>query len=156
MSVLSAVARRYGNRPWFARLGRAYMPIDRVIGRLTKGRLVGVGGRDLPSMLLTTTGRRSGQARTAPLLFAHDGDAFIVIGSNWGQRHHPAWSGNLLAHPAATVTVGGQQIAVRARLTQGEERQRLRTLLLRVWPAYATYETRSGGRDLRIFRLERD
>jgi deazaflavin-dependent oxidoreductase (nitroreductase family) len=130
------------------------VPLDRLIGKLTRGRFVALGLRDVPSMLLSTTGRRSGQARATPLLFAPDGDGFVVIGSNWGQQHHPAWSTNLLADPTATVTVGGRSIPVRARLVDGVERVKLRGLLLEVWPAYATYEQRSGGRDLRIFRLE--
>jgi deazaflavin-dependent oxidoreductase (nitroreductase family) len=155
MSTLSSLARRYGNRPWFARLGRAYVPIDRLLGKLSGGRFVAFGLRELPSMLLTTTGRKSGQPRTTPLLFAPDGDSFIVIGSNWGQRHHPAWSGNLLANPAATVMLNGEEIPVRAHLARDEERVRLRAKLLEVWPAYTAYEQRCEGRDLRIFRLER-
>lgn len=155
MPVLSSLARRYGNRKWFALVGRAYVPLDRFLGRLTKGRFVALGMKDVPSLLITTTGRRSGEPRSNPLLYAPDGDAFIVIGSNWGQQHHPAWSGNLLANPAAVVTVDGRDVAVRARLIKGAEREQLRTLLVQMWPAYAAYETRAEGRLLRIFRLER-
>jgi deazaflavin-dependent oxidoreductase (nitroreductase family) len=155
MSVLTPLVRRLGSQPWFARVGRVYMPADRLIAKLTKGRFVALGLRELPSMLLTTTGRRTGAPRMTPLLFAHDADAFVVIGSNWGQPHHPAWSGNLLADPAATVLLDGETIPVRARLAKDEERVRLRQLLLSVWPAYATYEHRSVGREPRIFRLER-
>jgi deazaflavin-dependent oxidoreductase (nitroreductase family) len=151
--MLGQVAKRLGGRPWFARLGRMMVPADRALGRLTKGRFVALNMRGLPSMLITTTGRRSGEPRTNPLLYAPDGDAYIVIGSNWGQQHHPAWSGNLLAQPEATVTIGGRQIPVRATLAAGDERERLRSLLLQVWPAYADYEKRAAGRDLRIFRL---
>jgi deazaflavin-dependent oxidoreductase (nitroreductase family) len=146
--------RRMGRRKWFAALGRAYVPVDRAIGRLTRGRVVALGLPDLPSLLLTCTGRQSGKARSSPLLYAPDGDAYVVIGSNWGQAHHPAWSANLLADPAATVTVNGNTVPVRARLVAGDERARLRELLLAVWPAYTTYEDRSGGRHPRIFRLE--
>jgi deazaflavin-dependent oxidoreductase (nitroreductase family) len=128
------------------------VPADRLVGRLTRGRVVALGM--LPSLLLTTTGRRSGQPRTNPLLYARDGEHFIVIGSNWGQPHHPAWSNNLLAHPEATVHLGGREIPVTATLATGAERERLRRLLLEVWPAYATYERHAEGRDLRIFRLD--
>jgi deazaflavin-dependent oxidoreductase (nitroreductase family) len=155
MSALASLTRRLGDRVWFARLGRAYVPVDRLLGKLTGGRFVAFGLRELPSMLLTTTGRRSGLPRVTPLLFVHDGDAFVVIGSNWGQRHHPAWSGNLLADPLATVTVGGNVVAVRASLAHGADRARLRQLLLAMWPAYAAYERRSAGRELRVFRLSR-
>lgn len=155
MAALSSFARRIGGTLWFARLGRAYVPIDRLLGRLTKGRFVALRLPGVPSLLLTTTGRKTGQRRTQPLLYAPDGDNFIVIGSNWGQQHHPAWSGNLLADPAATVTLAGAEIPVRARLVAGTERERLRESLLSVWPAYGVYERRAPDRALRIFRLER-
>ena len=153
--MLSSLLRRVGRAEWFARLARPLVPLDRALGRLTRGRFVAFGLPGLPSLLITTTGRRSGEPRSNPLLYAPDGDAFVVIGSNWGQRHHPAWTANLLAHPDATVTVDGQRIPVRARLVTGAERARLGELMLGIWPGYAGYERRSGGRDLRLFRLER-
>jgi deazaflavin-dependent oxidoreductase (nitroreductase family) len=155
MSALSSFARRVGGTRLFSLVGRAYVPVDRLIGRLSRGRFVALGQRDLPSLLITTTGRTSGKPRTNPLLYARDGDGFVVIASNWGQAHHPGWSANLLANPYATINVRGSQIRVRARLAEGAERERLRELLLRVWPAYAVYEQRAPGRSLRIFRLER-
>jgi deazaflavin-dependent oxidoreductase (nitroreductase family) len=150
--MMGSLARRLGGTRLFALIGRAYVPLDRLLGRVSRGRLLALG---LPSLLITTTGRKSGEPRTNPLLYAPDGDGFVVIGSNWGQAHHPAWSGNLLANPQATVAVRGERIAVRARLAEGAERERLRELLLRVWPAYRAYERRADGRALRIFRLER-
>ena len=150
--VLASLARRLGGLRAFALVGRAYVPLDRWLGRLSRGRLLALG---LPSLILTTTGRRSGEPRTTPLLFARDADAFVVIGSNWGQPGHPGWSANLLANPEASVQVGGEHIAVRGRLVEGAERDRLRELLLQVWPAYAAYERRAQGRNLRLFRLER-
>jgi deazaflavin-dependent oxidoreductase (nitroreductase family) len=154
MSALSRLVRQVGGEPWFAVVGRVYVPIDRLLGRITKGRLSPLGLLDLPSLMLTTSGRRSGKARTQPLLYARDGNAFVVIGSNWGKKHHPAWSGNLLAHPEAIITLRGKDIPVRARLTEGAERERLEGLLRAMWPAYGTYERRAGGRHLRVFRLE--
>jgi deazaflavin-dependent oxidoreductase (nitroreductase family) len=154
MNPLASLARRLGGQRWFAAAGRAYVPLDRLLGRLSKGRLVALGLRDLPALLLTTTGRRSGEPRTTPLLYVRDGDAFIVAGSNWGQPHQPAWSGNLLAHPHATVTVGGATIPVRAQLAQGAERERLWRLMRDLWPAYDTYQSRAGGREIRVFRLQ--
>ncbi|MBM2616295.1 nitroreductase family deazaflavin-dependent oxidoreductase [Actinoplanes sp. LDG1-06] len=131
------------------------MPLDRRLIRLTKGRLSVTGWRTAPpTLLLTTRGRRSGRLRERPLLYARDGDAYIVMGSNWGQAQHPAWSGNLLADPAGQVTVAGETFAVHAALVEGPERDRLWPLLLRVWPAYREYDARSG-RELRVFRLTR-
>jgi len=144
-----------GRHAWFARVGRALVPVDRAVSKLTKGRFVAVGLRDLPSLMITTIGRQSGQLRSNPLLYASDGDAYVVIGSNWGQKSHPAWSSNLLANPDATVTLGGKVVEVRAQLVRGDERERLHAKLLEVWPGYTDYESRAGGRHLRIFRLER-
>ena len=143
---------RLGHQRWFAALGRAMVPVDRWIQRVTRGRLTVVGRHGLPALLLTTTGRRSGEPRTQPLLYAPDGDGYVVVGSNWGQPHHPAWSANLLANPSATVTVNGTVTPVRATLATGPERERLWALLLAQWPAYETYRQRAG-RDLRVFRL---
>jgi deazaflavin-dependent oxidoreductase (nitroreductase family) len=152
--MIASLLRRLGSHPWFAAVGRAYVPVDRALSRVSRGRFVALGQRALPSLLLTTTGRSSGQPRRNPLLYVPDDGAYVVIGSNWGQAHHPNWSANLLAHPDATVTTGGHDVPVRARLVRGEERAQLRAKLLDMWPAYATYEERSGGRPLRIFRLE--
>jgi deazaflavin-dependent oxidoreductase (nitroreductase family) len=148
------MVRRWGHRPRFAAIGRRLVVYDRLLGRRTRGRFVGLGLRDLPCLLLTTTGRRSGQPRTTPLLFVRDGDAYVVIGSNWGQQMHPAWSANLLADPNATVTLDGRRFPVRARRAGGAERDRLVAELRSTWPAYETYAERAGGRDLRVFLLE--
>jgi deazaflavin-dependent oxidoreductase (nitroreductase family) len=150
---LARFLRRYGNRRWFVRLARAYVPVDRVVGRFSRGRLVALGLRDLPSFLLTTTGRRTGEPRTVPLLYLVDGADFIVIASNFGQRHHPAWSANLLADPSATVYFDGRAIGVYATLVQDAERDRLIAALREMWPAYATYEIWASNRTLRVFRL---
>ncbi|MEV0608850.1 nitroreductase/quinone reductase family protein [Polymorphospora rubra] len=151
MPALRNVTRRLGHRRWFAAAARVLVPADRVVGRLTRGRVVALGL--VPSLLITTTGRRSGQPRGNPLLYVPDGDAFVVAGSNWGQPRPPAWALNLLADPAATVTVAGRRIPVRAHLATGAERDRLWGLLVREWPAYETYVERAGGRPVHVFRL---
>lgn len=151
MSVSSYV-QRLGHKPWFARLGRVLVPADRLVGQLTKGRVIALGL--VPTLLITTIGRRSGQPRTTPLLYVRDSDSFVVIGSNWGQATQPAWSGNLLVKPDAVVSVKGRRIPVRATLVEGADRERLWRLLLERWPPYATYEQRAAGRTLRIFRLD--
>jgi deazaflavin-dependent oxidoreductase (nitroreductase family) len=153
MSRYTALLRRLGTYRWFAALGRRLAPLDRRLYRLTGGRWSVIGRHELPTLLITTTGRRSGLPRTQPLLYARDGDGYIVIGSNWGQAHHPAWSANLLARPAARVTLGDREFDVSATLATGAERDRLWQLLQRVWPGYAAYAERAEGREIRIFRL---
>ncbi|MCB0945391.1 MAG: nitroreductase family deazaflavin-dependent oxidoreductase, partial [Mycobacterium sp.] len=74
--------------------------------------------------LLTTTGRKSGLQRTSALSYLRDGDRLLVLGSNFGQRHHPGWSSNLIAEPEATVALGGTEIPVTATLLTGAERER--------------------------------
>jgi deazaflavin-dependent oxidoreductase (nitroreductase family) len=154
VSRLANSLQKLGHYPWFARFGRAYVPVDRALGRLTKGRFVAFGSRELPSLLITTVGRQSGKLRTVPLLYVPDGEAFIVIASNWGQAHHPAWSYNLAAHPDASVLLNGRTVRVTAHPASGAERERLLDLLLTMWPAYNTYQDRAAGRTLKIFRLE--
>jgi deazaflavin-dependent oxidoreductase (nitroreductase family) len=146
--------RRLGHTRWFAALGaRAAHRIDGLLARVSGGRLR-VSAPSLPALQLTTTGRRSGEPRTVPLLYAMDGDRIVLAASNWGQAHHPAWSGNLLATPEALVRIGpGTPKAYWARLATGEERDRVWPLLTRVWPAYHTYAGRAG-RDIRVFVLE--
>ncbi|MEV4642384.1 nitroreductase family deazaflavin-dependent oxidoreductase [Actinoplanes sp. NPDC049548] len=153
MSRYTALLQRLGDQRWFAALGRRLAGLDGRIHRLSRGRWSVLGRHQLPTLLITTTGRKSGQARTQPLLYAADGDGYVVVGSNWGQAHHPAWSANLLANPAARVTVGDREFAVRATLATGEERDRLWQLARRIWPGYDAYAERAEGRQIRIFRL---
>ncbi len=152
MSRLTRTLQTLGHRRWFAALGRTIVPLDRWLFRRSDGRWAVLGRARLPCLLLTTTGRRSGEPRQQPLLYAPDGDGYVVVGSNWGQQHHPAWSANLLANPEATVRVGDRVVPVRAALARGAERERLWALLVGLWPAYETYRERAG-RDLRVFRL---
>jgi deazaflavin-dependent oxidoreductase (nitroreductase family) len=151
MAGIRSLARRLGGAAWFANTGRILVPADRLVGRLTGGRVVALG--IVPSLLLTTTGRRSGQPRTQPLLFVRDGEGWVVTGSNWGQTHQPAWALNLLANPRATVTFKGRQIPVEAHLATGPERDRLWRLVTTEWPPYEAYVKRAGGREIHVFRL---
>ncbi len=146
------VVRRLGRTAWFARAGRAVAGLDRRLQKATDGRWSVLGRTRLPHLILTTTGRRTGEPREAALLYARDGDAWVVIGSNWGQQHHPAWTLNLDANPQATVRVAGRVTAVSASLAGDDERGRLLAELRAVWPGYDEYALRSG-RDLRVYRL---
>jgi deazaflavin-dependent oxidoreductase (nitroreductase family) len=152
MSAVARLARRLGSYRWFAVAGRAGVPLDRLLGRLSRGRFVALGQRDLPSLLITTTGRRSGRPRTNPLLYTPDGDDFVVVATNWGQPRHPDWSNNLLAQPRAVVILGGREIPVEADLVPAGERDRLWAALRTIWPGYDGYRARAG-REIRMFRL---
>lgn len=147
-----AVARRVGKSRWFASFGRRFgHRFDLLTYSRTAGRVRFSAG--LPTLMLTTRGRRTGDARTVPLLFVRDGSALVVVGSNWGQPQHPAWSTNLLATPEAVVQLGAEQFPVRAQLMNEPERERLWPRWREMWPAYDAYRERAG-RELRMFRLE--
>ncbi|MDS0132144.1 MULTISPECIES: nitroreductase family deazaflavin-dependent oxidoreductase [unclassified Amycolatopsis] len=144
----------FGKSRAFAVLGRALVPADRVLLRISGGR-VGVGAAvGLRTLLLTTIGRRSGEPRQVPLLYVARETGYVVIGSNWGGEAHPAWSANLLANPAATVALNGRTIDVSGRLLTGDERQEMWDAVAAYWPAYDRYATRAAHRDIRVFLLE--
>jgi deazaflavin-dependent oxidoreductase (nitroreductase family) len=86
-----------------------------------------VGGQmaGMPLLLLTTTGNKTGRTLTKPLAYSKDGDRIFVIASFAGSPHHPAWFVNLAANPTVTVEVGSERYQARARVTGGEERERL-------------------------------
>ena len=132
--------------------GRVMPAVDRFVNRVSRGRFV-LSHFLVPTLVLTTTGAKSGLPRETPLATLVDGDAWFVVGSNFGGEKHPAWSGNLLKDPDATVSFGGRRVPVRARLLTEEEKAAVWPRLLKVWPTYDAYVERSG-RDLRVFRLE--
>jgi deazaflavin-dependent oxidoreductase (nitroreductase family) len=106
--------------------------------RLTGGKVSGEI-RGFRLLLLTTNGRKTGKTRTIPLgYFEHDGD-YVIIASNAGSDHHPAWFRNLSGEPRAIIQVKDRQIEVRAETARGDERSRLWTRLIEVAPGYANY-----------------
>jgi F420H(2)-dependent quinone reductase len=120
--------------------------------RLSRGR---IGGRiaDAPVLLLTTTGRKSGLPRTAPVVYLADGENLVVIGSNAGHGRALAWSRNLKANPQAEVEVGRKRRTVRARIAEGEERAELWRKHNEQYSGFDEYEARTD-RDIALFVLE--
>jgi deazaflavin-dependent oxidoreductase (nitroreductase family) len=112
----------------------------------------------VPVGLLTTTGARTGEPRTVPLLLAPLDDGWGVIASHYGSTRPPAWYFNLRAHPEATLEVDGAVHRIRAEQVHGAERERVRRAALAYHSGYTAYEQRAGGRDLGFFVLhpERD
>jgi len=120
--------------------------------RATRGRLFGRIGR-APVLLLTTTGRRSGMPRTAPVLYLADGERFVVIGSNAGNERTPAWALNLQADPNVEVQVGSRRQKMRARVTEGEERRELWGRMNDQYGGFDDYRARTA-RDIPLFVLD--
>lgn len=120
--------------------------------RLSRGRVGGRVGK-APVLLLTTTGRKSGQQRTAPVVYLKDGERLAVIGSNAGNARPPAWSLNLVAHPDAEVEVGPERRKVRARVAEGEERDDLWRRMNEQYAGFDDYRQKTT-RDIRLFVLE--
>ncbi|MFD8547649.1 nitroreductase family deazaflavin-dependent oxidoreductase [Streptomyces sp. NPDC059649] len=139
----------------FARVAPHVVPVlDRAVHRLTGGKVL-LSARMLPGLVLTATGARSGRPRRTPLAcLPEESGSWLLIGSNFGRPGHPAWTGNLLKYPEATVSWRGEEIAVRARLLSGAERARAWRAALDFWPPYAAYQARVE-REIRLFRLER-
>lgn len=136
----------------FMKVGPKIVPaMDRLVHKVTRGRPI--SDKMIPTLVLTTTGAKTGQARQTPLAcLPEPGGAFLIVGSNFGRDHHPAWSGNLLRTPEAVVSFRGTRVAVVARLLEGEERERVWPGLVAQWPVYDRYTVKSG-RHLRVFRL---
>jgi deazaflavin-dependent oxidoreductase (nitroreductase family) len=122
--------------------------------KLTRGKhtfpeLVG-----LPIIQLTAIGARSGQPRTLPLVGLSDGDKFILIGTNFGQRHNPSWYYNLRSHPECIVRFNGQSGAYIARETEGDEREHYWRLALSFYMGYEKYRVRAAHRRIPVMVLE--
>jgi deazaflavin-dependent oxidoreductase (nitroreductase family) len=131
---------------------RAVGKLNVPVYRLTRGRVGGKVGKG-PVLLLTTTGRKSGEPRTAPVLYLADGDSFVVINTNAGNAKVPAWSLNLRADPEAEVEVKGQRTKVRARLAEGEERAELWRRHNQQYSGWDYYESKLD-REIGVFVLE--
>lgn len=104
---------------------------------------VGYIWNGVPTLLLTTTGRKSGEPRTSALIFGRDGDDYLLIASYGGAPSHPLWYLNLEANPEATIQVKDQHIRVRARTATAEEKPRLWGIMRDQWPNYDVYTTRT-------------
>ena len=109
----------------------------------------------LPTLLLTTKGRKSGKPRALPLIYGTDGDSHIVIASKGGLPNHPLWYLNLEAQPECDLQVGAERVAARARVVEGEERERLWKQMAEIYPPYDEYQERAGERTIPVVVLDR-
>lgn len=105
-------------------------------------------------LLLTTKGRKSGEPRTTPLIYAQDGDRYVIVASKGGAPEHPGWYENLAKTPEVELQVRDEVFPARARTAEGEERERLWRKANEVWSHYDEYQTKTD-REIPVVVLER-
>ena len=132
-----------------------FVPMHRLLFRLSGGRLLGrLEGQGV--LILVTTGRKSGKLRSVPLMYFQfeDSGDLVVIASNYGQDHHPAWYLNIAAEPNVSVETNGGRFAAEARITQGEERTALYDKVVVANSRFANYRA-SADRQIPVVALRR-
>ena len=122
--------------------------------RETDGEVGDIWRRGSKILLLTTTGRNSGERRTTPLIYEKAGDQFVIVASKGGAREDPGWYRNLVKDPLVELQVKGDVFPARARTATGDERERLWELAAQQWPDYDTYQDKTD-REIPVVVLER-
>lgn len=129
---------------WMVDHANRYIASGGTDGHLYKMTQPGRPEITVPSLLLTTTGRKSGERYIFPLFYGETGDGgYIVVASKGGAPQHPGWYRNLVANPEVEVQVGTRKTTARARTAAGEERARLWQKALEFWPPYADYQQKT-------------
>jgi len=105
------------------------------------------------TLILTTTGRRSGRQRQLPLIYGRHGDDFLVVASKGGAPRHPAWYLNLVADPDVEIQVRDERIRAHARPASREEKPELWSIMTKEWPAYNSYQEQTE-REIPVVVLE--
>lgn len=119
----------------------------------TRGRFGLLDLAGLPNVRITTSGRKTGLARSATVQYVPFCGALLVVGSNWGRERHPSWSANLKAVQRVTVRRRGHRFVAKIRLLSGEEREEAWAAVLDQWPNYRVAQDRAGRRRFRLFLL---
>jgi len=150
---VTRLLRSLGTTAGFAFVYRRIGPIiDPRIAHIRGGRFM-AKLYGFPALLLHTTGAKSGQPRTSPLLYVRDGDDFAVIGTSFGQPRHPGWTANLRAHPQASVEIAGITVSVEAAEVDETTWTRLFPQFVAIYPGYENYLVRRGGLTPRMYLL---
>ncbi len=140
-------------RDWVAEHIRKYQESNGADGHIWHGI---DGNLNVPCLLLTTKGRKSGEERTAALIYGQEGDSYVVVASMGGTPASPTWYGNLTANPEVRVQVLADKFAANARTASGEERARLWSMMAEIFPSYNNYrEKAKASREIPVIVLER-
>jgi deazaflavin-dependent oxidoreductase (nitroreductase family) len=141
---MMAEAKLAPNLPeWIVEHAKRYIASGGTDGHMHKINVPGRGEITAPALLLTTTGRKSGDKFILPLFYGMDGGSFIVVASKGGAPEHPGWYRNILADPEVEVQAGTKKVKARARTAVGDERTRLWKKALEFWPPYADYQLKT-------------
>ena len=138
--------------PWIAEHVKLYQS-DPDKAHMWDSSVAGGSGL-LPTLLLTTMGRRSGKPRPLPLIYGDVDEGYAVIGSKGGFATHPLWYENLLANPECEVQVATKGFTARARTAEGDERNRIWKQMTALYPPYDAYQERAGDRTIPVVVLE--
>jgi len=128
---------------WMVEHANRYLASGGTDGHMYKVTVPQRGEITVPALLLTTTGRKSGDTFIFPLFYGTDGGSYFVVASKGGAPQHPGWYRNILANPDVEVQVGTKKMNARARTTAGEERLRLWKKAIEFWPPYADYQLKT-------------
>ena len=123
-------------------------------GHMYTIKLPNLPERQVPSLLLVTVGRKSGQKFLFPLFYGRHGNSYYIVASKGGAPEHPGWYRNLKANPEVEVQVGTAKMRARARDASGAERARLWEQALEFWPPYADYQLKTAGREIPVVVLD--
>lgn len=137
-----AAIRRDG---WQAAHARNYIRSNGEKGHIWQG---------VPTLLLTTTGRKSGNPYLTPLIYGKDGDRYLIVASVGGGPKHPQWYLNLAANPTVELQVGSERFTATARTATAEEKPPLWDTMVKIWPSYTGYQQKTS-RDIPVVILER-
>ena len=132
-------------RDWVAEHARQYVETDGAEGHIWKG---------VPTLVLVTTGRRSGKQRRTMLIYGQDEGRYLLVASQGGADTHPLWYHNLVEHPEVEVQVLADRFIAHARTATPDEKPRLWKLMAAIWPAYDEYQKKTA-RDIPVVILER-
>jgi deazaflavin-dependent oxidoreductase (nitroreductase family) len=141
--MLTPLAIRIGSLSWLPRLLPQITSLDKLIHRLTRGHWSLLRLAGLPALMLTVPGRRSGIARSTPLLCVPYGTGQLVAGSNFGGPRPPVWVANLRAAETVTVSSRGRSHHAEAHELSGPEHTEAWEHMLQTWPNYAKYAERT-------------
>jgi deazaflavin-dependent oxidoreductase (nitroreductase family) len=137
--------------PWIAEHIELYKT-DPEKAHMWDSKAAGGSGR-LPTLLLTTTGRKTGEPRSLPLIYGNVGDSYAIIASKGGMPTHPVWYLNLEAKPECELMIGAKAVSARARVVTGEERERIWTQMAEIYPPYLDYQ-KATEREIPVIILD--